>query len=448
MKTKIIITLAALLMTAAFSGCSAQIKEDREIKEPGKQEENVQTGEKDEIPGSGEEDKDTSMEDNIGVNTEITDGESFSKAVNIFNWKYFDIQDHESNLFYSPMSLSSALSMALYGAGGNTEEELKKVLNISDTDTFLSDINAFSKTDYGENTKLSIANSLWMDKEYTEKFGLNEDFVTGLKTKLDAEAKEVDFANDSEGACKEISDWVNKKTEGFISDYSPVADSTTVLDIINAIYFNGKWESEFMKEDTFDEEFKGKETSVVDMMHMYDYYFKYLEKDGFKAVELPYKESSLVMDIIMPVEEGAVDAGKRWTGFSVEEREEFLKELSEASTEELMVLAIPKFDMDLTAENLKENLQKMGIKDAFDPESADFSKITQNMYISDIAHRAKIEVDEEGTKAAAVTEIEMAVTAAGPMTEAYDFICDKPYVYVIKDTKTGVILFCGLVNSL
>jgi len=404
------------------------------------------TGEEDTI-----KDEDSDMNTQEGrepASGKVNDGDALKKAVNGFNWAYFDIQDQDGNLFYSPLSISEALSMVLYGAGKNTAQELKDVLGIEDIETFLSDISAFEKADHGLKNTLTVANSLWADKTFTEKGGIKKDFLSGIEEKMDARVSVVDFAKNSDKAAGEISDWVKEKTGGFIKDYASGADENTVLDVINAIYFNGKWENEFMKEDTFEEEFRGRNRTPADMMHLYDGYFRYLEKDGFIGVELPYKESSLAMDIMMPKDNADLNVGKDWAGLETDKKEEFLDELSASEPSDLKILAVPRFDMDITAKDLKGDLEKLGIRDVFDPAKADLSGIADRIYVSDIGHRAKIEIDEEGSRAAAVTEIEMAVTSAGPSSENRYFICDRPFVYVIKDSRTGVIIFTGLVNSL
>ena len=380
---------------------------------------------------------------------EIKDADALKTAVNTFNWNYYDLLDAGENMLYSPFSIESAMAMALYGAEGNTKQELMDTLKISDIDTFMEDYRVFSKRQYGEEGKLTTANSLWIDKTFGEKNKINEDFIDGLSKKMDAEVKTEDFLNASDKAKEDISDWVNDKTENLISDYSSQADSSTVLDIINAIYFFGKWEKQFMEEDTFEGTFRGKEQKPAKFMNMWDESFRYYADGSFKALEVPYKDCSLVMDLVLPVNDEDLNIGQEWKALSLQEKEDIMQALSESGYEDVEELVIPKFTMDVTANDLKGALEALGIKDAFDPSRADFSGIADNVYISGIAHRAKIEVDEEGSRAAAVTEIIMNVTSAAPIDEEpVTFICDRPFLYVIKDTDTGVILFTGLVNGL
>ena len=447
----------ASLLALCLSGCGKEDIKSVEVlpapeetgqENPGAEDTaGIDEGGKEDTPKDEDSDMNT-QEEKEQASGKVTDSNALRQAVNGFNWAYFDIRDQDENLFYSPLSISEALSMVLYGAKKNTAQELKDVLGIEDIEVFLSDLNAFAGADHGSINTLTVANSLWADKTFTENGGIKENFLKGIGEKLDAQVRVTDFAHNSDKASGEISDWVKENTGGFIKDYVSGADENTVLDVINAIYFNGKWENEFMKEDTFEEEFRGRNRTSADMMHLYDGYFRYLEKDGFIGVELPYKESSLAMDIMMPKDNADLDAGKDWAGLDTEKKEEFLEELNSSEPSNLKILAVPRFDMDITAKDLKEDLKKLGIRDVFDPSKADLSEIADRIYVSDIAHRAKIEIDEEGSRAAAVTEIEMAVTSVGPSSENRYFICDRPFVFVIKDNRTGVILFTGLVNSL
>ncbi len=445
LKKRLTVTMAVILITALFTtGCSVTAVDNEEETAPIAD----LSEEKDDIDVEDEDEEEEIEMDSPDEEEKDMENIPLSKTVNSFNWDYYAVRDHSDNLFYSPLGISAALSMTLYGAGGNTRSELEKVLNISDIDGFFSELDSFINEEYGEDTELCIADSVWTDKTALDQAGVDPDFSEDLKEKIGADVKTVDFANDSAGAANEIKEWVNDKTEGFIPDYSSSADENTVMDIINAIYFCGKWETEFMKEDTFEQDFRGNKTSSVEMMHMNNEDYRYLEQNGFKGVELPYKDSTLAMDIMMPLDDDDTGAGSKWAELSTEEKEDFIEKLSDAEEEEIAILQLPKFDMDLTAPELKEDLQKLGIKDAFDPGNADFSGIAPHMFISDISHRAKIEVDEEGSRAAAITEIEMAVTAVAIQDDPVYFICDRPFVYVIKDRKTGVILFTGLVNSL
>lgn len=373
----------------------------------------------------------------------------FSQAVNTFNWNFYDTLDTDSNLFYSPASLESALAMTFAGAKGETFDELADILCISDADAFMDDYSSLSMGYGSDKARLTVANSLWIDETFEKQHSVDPGFISKLEDKMDAEVIMEDFSGNPGKASDDISGWVKDKTEGFIKDYRSVSTSETVLDIINAIYFYGEWENKFDACDTYEMEFRNKDgESSVDMMNMHDSYFRYIDNGTFKGIELPYADDSAVMDIILSSDDEALDTPGAFKSLSAKEREDLISQLSSADEAKIHELRLPKFSMDLTCEDLKETLEGMGLVSAFDKEKADFSGIAENIYISDIAHRAKIEVDEEGSRAAAVTEITMNVT--GMLIEEKDrkeFICDRPFVFVIRDKSSGTILFTGVVNE-
>ena len=374
---------------------------------------------------------------------------SMLEAVNAFNWDFFDMQNTGSNLFFSPFSIESALVMALSGAKGSTYDELAAVLNITDTDAFMDSYLQLAKGYDSDRAKLTAANSLWIDKSFEKEYGIDPSFVSKLEEKMDAGVIFEDFKNHPDKAASDITKWVKKNTDNLIPDYQSSSDSSTVLDIINAIYFFGEWKNKFDAADTFEMDFRTKDgTRTVKMMNMHDGHFRYLKEKGFKGIELPYADGEAVMDIILSEDDEALSSPDAFKKLSPSDRDEFLAGLAGAEETKIYALRLPKFTMDLTCSDLKETLQKMGAVSSFDPEKADFSGITKNLYISDISHRAKIEVDEEGSRAAAVTEIEMAVTGAFVEDEErIEFVCDRPFVFVIRDSATKTILFTGVVNT-
>ncbi len=373
---------------------------------------------------------------------------SFSEAVNTFNWNFYDTRDTGSNIFYSPISLESALAMTLAGAKNDTFDELAYVLCIKDADAFMNDYSSLSAGYTGDSAKLTTANSLWIDETFEKQYGIDPGFISKLEEKMGAEVIMEDFKNNSGKASADISDWVDSKTDGLLKDYQSISDSNTVLDIINAIYFFGEWKSKFDANDTYESDFRTKNgTKSVKMMNMHNEYFRYHNADGFMGIELPYADDSAVMDIILSSDDNDLSTPESFKSLSAAEREDFFSKLSSSEEVRINSLQLPKFTMDISCEGLKETLQNMGLYSAFDPQNADFSGIAEKIYISDIAHRAKIEVDEEGSRAAAVTEITMNVTGMLIEDELIEFICDRPFVFVIRDRATGTILFTGAVNE-
>ena len=372
------------------------------------------------------------------------------EAVNTFNWDFYDNLDTSSNIFYSPLSLESALVMTLAGAKGDTFDELAGVLCTADPDAFMEGYSSLSSGYTGDSARLTLADSLWIDKTFEKENSVDPGFISKLEDEMDAEVIMEDFKNKPDKASAHIAKWVSKKTEGLIDGYSPAANSETVLDIINAIYFFGEWKNKFDANDTFEMEFRTKNgVKNVEMMQHYDKFFRYYKGNGFKGIELPYGNESAVMDIILSEDDSDLSVPESFKRLSAEEREELISSISSSEEAKISVLRLPKFTMDISPEGLKEILQKMGIRSAFDRGAADFSGIAKDLYISDIAHRAKIEVDEEGSRAAAVTEITMSVTGMliEEEEERIEFICDRPFVFVIRDKTTGTILFTGAVNE-
>ncbi len=386
------------------------------------------------------------------------DPEALSKGVRELNRKLFAAlteQNGEENLFYSPFSMESALSAILAGAEGETAQQMKEVLSVDDPEVFLSSYRSFREGLPEDGVKLTTADSLWLDKTFLKNNGgVRQEYADKLEYYMNAEVRETDFKEKTKSALKDISEWVDDKTEGMIPDYSPVADENTVLDLINTIYFFGEWEHKFAAEDTFNHEFRGLKTVAdVPTMHQDNVFLKYAESENFRAVELPYQGGTAAMDLILPVEEAPEDSSALspktdWTKLFSEE-ETVLSDLVSAEEVKISELALPKFTEDKSLDGLKETLEGLGIRDAFLPEKADLSGIAEQLYLTDIAHRAKIEVDEEGSRAAAVTEITAALTAMPVQEEnRIEFICDRPFCFIIRESRTNTVLFTGLMNEM
>lgn len=368
--------------------------------------------------------------------------DSIKNAVNSFNWKLYKAAGEE-NIFYSAYSIESALAMTDLGADGETKSAMESVLGIEDLESFEQQYKLFRDKETSETAKLTTANSIWIDKSLTLADNAETDFLKPAEFYFGGELKTVDFKNGIDAVKSEITEWVNEKTENLIEGYESQADSDTVADILNAVYFYGEWQDKFSADNTFKEDFNGSsEKSSVDMMHLDDGYFRYLDdKDGVTGLAVPYSNSNFEMDIFMSSDESS-DISKVFTGDNADGIFEALDSAEETEVE----FALPKFTMDLKFDGLKKALSDMGMEVAFS-ENADFSKIAENLMISDIAHQAKIEVDEEGSRAAAVTEEIMKVTSAMPMEKA-EFKVNRPFLFVIRDKESGVIVFTGRVNNL
>ena len=378
--------------------------------------------------------------------------ELLRNGVNIFAYNLYERLDGEENVFFSPYSLCSALSLLNLGAGTETKEELEILLGITDVAAWNNAMRAYLETQWQDDTFVLTANSIWMreGKEWAE--GIEADFLNPAKDFYKSELYEADFLGDPEGTLERINRWANDNTEGMIPEVLRVLPPSAAMILMNAVYFEGKWEKPFMEEDTYKKIFAGTAGErEVEMMCQYGEYYAYVEADaiagcGIRGIALPYQDSPLVMKIFLP--DGRGDIASLFGALSIEEKEALLNSLDSADKKEIARLEIPKFTMEQEIRGLNAILQKMGMKTAFDEESADFDKIAADLYISEVLHKAKIEVDEQGTKAAAVTTIITNDTAARIEEEPIVFVADQPFVYVIQDTRTGMILFMGRVDNL
>lgn len=375
------------------------------------------------------------------------DTSAVSQSVNELNWKLFDKMTGEDNLFYSAYSIDSAFAMMDAGAKNNTKKQMEKVLGISDIDAFLDQYNAYRTKKMPRTCKLNTANGIWINTDKIPINGINKGYQLKMKTKMGATVKAEPFTDNTS---REVTQFVNKTTKGFLPDYQSIVTPDMVMDLVNAVYFYGEWEKPFDTNDTNKQMFYGNsKPKRVDMMHAYNNEYRYLDNGTFKAIQLPYQDGKIVMDVILPSGNGrANNVADLWTKTSAKNREAFLQNLDGARMEKIRTLALPKIELDQTTDSLPQILQSLGMTDAFGG-NADFTGIAPNLYIDSVRHRAKFSVDEKGTKAAAVTEIAVGLTAMAPEEERYiDFIADHPFIFVIRDQSNGAELFTGAIHNL
>lgn len=354
----------------------------------------------------------------------------------------------DKNYMFSPFSIKSALALAANGADGKTKNEILSALEINDIDGFnnLSKtlIESYSQTDA---LKLNIANSIWINSDKTtQKF--KDEFKKIATEYYKSEVKNVDNAN----AVDEINLWVNKKTNGKIPQIVNSADDFEAM-LINAIYFKAAWKNVFNKSATKPDKFisaDGKETKI-DFMNQTGW-FEFAKTNTAQIINLPYKNRTdkisdkgeyvgtevydnlnISMYLIAPdVNIGDINVAS-----------ELKKAIADKKFESTYVsLGMPKFKIEYS-ENLSDTLKKIGIKTAFEGNSAQFQKMFDfgNMHFSDILHKTFIEVDENGTEAAAVTAIALEKLSLPPKPLNVKF--DKPFYFAICDNLSGEILFMG-----
>ncbi len=338
----------------------------------------------------------------------------------------------ESNVFVSPLSVSIALGMAWNGASGDTKTEMEEAMKMSGLSE--ADINDYYRImqttlpGIDPSTKLSIANSLWS----RTGFPVKESFLDVNKDYFGAYVKEIDFSQT--WALDTINNWCAKNTNNLIptilTDISPDA----VMYLINAVYFKGIWRSKFDKKETTESSFTNelKQTTMVNMMYQQDT-FAYCYDDLAQYIDMPYGNKAFSMTVILPAENKTTD--DVLSSLTAESFNETLNKMNEQK----IMLYLPRFKVE-NKFDLIPMLEGMGMKKAF-TDYADFSKISDiAIFISQVIHKTYITVDEEGTEAAAVTAIGFETTSL----PTYPIVMvDKPFVFLIREKSTGVILFIG-----
>jgi serine protease inhibitor len=355
---------------------------------------------------------------------------------------YGQLRNQSGNLFFSPESISTALAMAYAGARGETASEMVKTLHFTlppgqlhpAMGALLRDLNAAH-----QGYQLSVANALWAQRGYTFLSSflnlMNNDYGAGLN--------QVDFKGSSEAARSTINQWVEQKTANKIKDLLPpgALKPTTRLVLTNAIYFKGDWQAQFDKAQTKDEDFHltPAQTKKVPLMHRQGG-FNYFNGGTFQVLEIPYKSNELSMVIFLPKDLDGLAALEQ--SLTSSNTQQWLGQLRPVPK---VVVTIPKFKTTQQFE-LAGTLAAMGMPEAF-TASADFSGMTgkKDLAISAVIHKAYIDVNEEGTEAAAATGVTMMTMAARAPNPAPPpiFRADHPFVFLIRDHGSNSILFMG-----
>ncbi len=356
-------------------------------------------------------------------------------AFDLFNPVLSDNKGTE-NIIISPFSITSALSMTLNGAAGETFEAMRKSLGLEEStlqqinDTYLKLMTELVPVD--NRVTVEIANSVWVEKRLTVK----QPFISALQTWYKAEARDIDVK--SPGAVDMVNDWIAGKTHDKITEMLDYLDSDLAMLLVNAIYFNGKWKYQFDEDKTTEEPFYVTPSAPknVPMMHL-DEKLRMTETANSKIVEIPYGQGNYSMVVVLPDEgTSAEDVANSLTPAIWESWMENL----EGNTVQVE-LSMPGFKYKYKR-TLNDDLERLGMGIAF-TGAADFSNISdQALQISRVLHEAFIEVNEEGTEAAAATVVEIRLTS---MPETNMVTLNRPFLYFIRETSTGTILFMGKV---
>lgn len=355
-----------------------------------------------------------------------------AEAGESFGWRILKEVGKNENVLISPLSIATAMNMALNGAQGETQREMRESLGLGKLTS--AQINDASRTigqllvNADPKVKLRIANSIWAEQQAVFK----EPFLKLNQDVYGARVEKLDFADRK--SVETINGWVKDATEGKIASILDSIKPEDRMFLINAVYFKGTWADPFNKELTSEAEFTkgdGEKTKVAMMQAKTN--VGYLDDKTMKAVALPYGNGRLEMVLMLPK---IKDADFRKAMLTTPVPRTLPKD-------EVMV-KIPKFKVEDDYE-LKDALEALGMKLAF-TEKADFSALSQEkLLISSIRHKTYMEVDEQGTEAAAVTSISVGTTAVP--TDPKEFVADKPFYLALRERETGIVLFLGYIGN-
>jgi serpin B len=355
---------------------------------------------------------------------------------------------NKGNLFFSPYSISTALAMTYAGARENTATQMSSVLHFPQQQAELHTAFYHLQSDVTQAQKdvdLRIANALWGQEQHP--FSLT--FKNDVQNYYNAKLEEVDFTTAVETIRKKINDWVEQHTNNKIKELvkSGIITQLTRLVLVNAIYFKGKWANPFKENDTQEEPFWVKDDESIEVpMMTQKHYFRYMENETFQGLELPYvgtssslnprEKNNISMIVLLPQQRDGLA--------NVEESlKENLDDYLQHSYRQKVKVFLPKFKIN-TGFELSDTLSTMGMPDAFS-EKADFSGIDgqKQLYLTSVIHQAFVDVNEEGTEAAAATAVFATTRGMPPPTPT--FRADHPFIFLIRHNSSGSILFLGRV---
>lgn len=383
-------------------------------------------------------------EDTQSVSEVIYD-DDIGTSMNKFAFKLYDEIETDDNLFFSPYSINIALSMLDNGAQNNTESEIERLLGINDISKRNAEIKKLMNSFNDEKAVIDTANSVWVRNGYEFSSRMNDEFLAPLQNFYEASVFNADF--DNPGTVNEVNGWISDNTGGMIKKMIDEISRENVMLLINAVYFNGRWTTPFEASSTRESDFNGKNgTTQIQMMNG-RLWTKYTETNGMKGIRMPYGNGSVAMDIFIADDNSKQSAVEIFGKMTEQQRLEMFSKLDGAEEKSVTFLSIPKFKFENETIELNDALINLGMTDSFKYPDADFGIINDQIYVSAIKHKAVIQVDELGSKAAAVTVVEL--KAGGALQEnPLTFIADKPFIFTIRDTQTGTILFMGAINNL
>jgi len=379
----------------------------------------------------------TAQSPNPPVNSQFVD------ANTKFGFKLFSEilkQDSKKNVFVSPTSVAIALSMTYNGADGETQQAMAKALELQGMS--LQDINQANDTlkttleNADPAVQLSIANSLWAK----QGIGFKPDFMQRNQQFYGAKVTELDFGKPD--APKIINNWVKENTRGKIDQIVQQIQPDDVLFLINAIYFKGKWTKEFDKSQTTERPFYLSDgTQKQHPMMSQSGRYRYYENENFQAVTLPYGTERLSLYVFLPRKNTSLDAFQQQ--LAVENWQQWMNQFQMRRGS----IQLPRFKFEYDIQ-LNTALKSLGMEAAFDGSRANFSNMTSaSVKIDEVKHKTFVEVNEEGTEAAAATSVRATLTSARMPEEPFQMVVDRPFFCAIRDNQTGTVLFMGSIRE-
>lgn len=439
MKNKIMCLFLAGIGAVMLAGCA----------NAGGSSEEGSIGKEESAGGNTEEEskEDSSEEESAGEN-EMT-MESLSESIGETDMLLGkELLGSGGNVIYSPYSVLTALMMLDNAESGKAKEEIETVFGVKQLSSFNEAFRAYRQSLAGSDVTVIGSDSLWLsDKTAWEEE--SKSYEETLKTYYDSEIQTVDFTDDA--TVGKINQWVSDHTEGMIDDMLFAIPADTRMMLTDAVYFDGKWQIPFEPEQTQKQPFYGaKGESSVDTMFLYHEEIRYQSEDGVLSVQLPYgtigEKPRFVMNIFMAEGEGGqTDIEKWYQELLASEKQEVFSKLSGMEYgERVDVLTFPKFEFEYSVDDMDAHLQKLGLVSMYD--AGYLTGLSEELAVTNVQHKAKIIVDEKGTKAAAATTVMTNETAVMPL--GVEIRIDHPFVFVILDVQEDVILFTGSVRDL
>ena len=376
------------------------------------------------------------------------DIEAIAKGNNRFALDlYAELKDEPGNLVFSPLSISTAMAVAYGGAKGDTAREIADVMHFElEPRRFhaawrrLSSVLKERAKEYG--MPFTSSNAVCIQKDYRLKSG----FANLISHTYEAVIMRCDFGRDSAGTCRRVNAWVSERTHGKIAHILAPdhLNALARLILVNCTYFRGSWVYQFDKSETRDQPFRlvtGDQVNIPMMEQTAE--FRYYREPAMQIIALPYRGRELALIILLPSEDdGLPDLERR---INTENLNTWIGNLREQPRQKVFV-KIPRFKMR-AGFRVTEPLKKLGLTQAFDASKADFSGIStrHGLYIWEVLHKAYIELNEEGTEAAATTTVTGGILGPSDVRGPYipSFIADHPFLFMILDGQRNVLMFMG-----